>query len=383
MHRPHGIALCCSTQSLGGIELNVLRLAGWMTVRGHRCTLVLAEGSPLHERATAEGLPVVTLTARSRYKVRGEARMLARRFAEEGIDTLILNVNRDLLLGVLTKRRLPGLTLLHTQHMQFGRSKRDAIHRWQHRQLDAWIAPLPSLAEQTARMTAVPRERIHVIPLGIELAPFGDLPAQSAARQELGLPENAFIAGVLGRLDRGKGQEYLLRAAAMLRSEGRTLHLLIVGEETRGEQQGYARHLQQLASGLHISDIVHFRGFVREIPAAYAAMDVFTLTSLSETYGMVTIEALAAGRPVIATESGGTPDILGGIEEALLVPPADARSLANALSVLMDDPALAKRLGERGRAHAFARYGHDRQCASIESLLDDLRGERPEAGDRE
>lgn len=372
MQAPHGIALCCTTHSLGGIELNVLRLAGWMRQRGHHCILVVARDAPMHRQAADAGIPHVTLAGKSRYKVYGEARELAFRLAEERIGTLILNVNRDLLLGVLATRRSSGLRLVHMQHMQFGLPKRDLVHRWQHAQLDAWIAPLPSLAAQTARMTTVLPERIHVIPLGIDLAPFAKMPDRGTARRLLDLPENVFVAGVLGRLDRGKGQEFLLRATAQLRSEGRDLHVLLVGEETRGEEQNYAGQLHRLAAELHITDHVHFRGFVEDIPSAYAAMDVFTLTSLSETYGMVTIEALASGLPVIATATGGTPELLGQEGNGLLVPAANPAALAHAIARVMDDTTLAQSLGAHGRAHAFAGFGHEQQCVALERLLDML-----------
>ncbi|MFZ1731786.1 MAG: glycosyltransferase family 4 protein [Bacteroidota bacterium] len=382
MHNSHGIAICCTTQSLGGIELNVLRLAAWMTARGHRCLLIASEGSPLHKRAVDEGYPVLALASHSRYNVLTEARQLARHLTEQKIGTLILNVSRDLLLGVLTKRASKkAIALVHTQHMQFGHAKKDPIHRWQYKQLDAWISPLASLAEQTCRMTHVAKEKIHIIPFGIELSPLLNAPQKALAREALQLPADVFIAGVVGRLDRGKGQEYLIRAAAHLRADGKDIHLLIIGEETRGEEQGYERRLHSLVKELHMKDHVHFRGFIQDVRLAYAAMDVFTLTSLSETYGMVTIEAMAAGCPVIATNSGGTPDLVGTSSfsgngkgsTALLVAPADTTALAEALERLMDDAAFAALLGENGRAYARRSFSHEAQCATIEELIERIR----------
>lgn len=374
---------------MGGIELNVLRLARWMQARGHRSLIVAAQDSPLQHGAEAAGIDCIPLAMSSRYRVFGAARDLARRFRDDRIDTFILNANRDLLLGVLTRRESRhGLRLLHIQHMQIGRPKLDVIHRWQHRQLDAWLAPLPMLARQTRQLTAVPHDRIHLVPLGIELAPLLAAPSRAAARAELQLPPEAFIAGVIGRLDRGKGQEYLLRAAARLRAGGRNIHVLFVGEETRGEEQGYARQLRNLATALHLSDHVHFRGFVADVPAAYAALDVFTLTSLSETYGMVTIEAMAAGCPIVATNSGGTPDLLnlgrespppasipgsnGTVGQALLVPPADPEALEAALLRIMEERGLAQTLRENGRRHAIRHFSHETQCAELERILASL-----------
>ncbi len=377
MHKSHGIALCCTTQSLGGIELNVLRLAKWMTARGHRCLLVVADGSPLHQRALEENHAVLPIAAHSRYNVLREARMLARHFERSGISTLLLNINRDLLLGVFTKRAIKSpFALVHTQHMQFGHSKRDPIHRWQYGQLDAWISPLPSLAAQTLRMTHITEDRIHVIPFGIELAPLLNAPARGDARKLLQLPPDVYIAGVVGRLDWGKGQEYLIRAGANLRADGKDIHLLFIGEETLGESQGYAHRLHALTKELHMKDHVHFRGFIQEVGTAYAAMDIFTLTSLSETYGMVTLEAMAAGIPVIATDSGGTPDLVeiddaaDHAAAALLIPPEDTTALADGLMLMMEDKVTAERFGNMGREHATRNFSNDAQCEAIEQLIE-------------
>ncbi|MBE0644690.1 MAG: glycosyltransferase family 4 protein [Bacteroidetes bacterium] len=374
MQESLGLAICCTTYSLGGIELNVLRLATWMQARGHRCLIIGAANSPLVDRARVDGIPVLELTARGRYTVVRSARQLARTLQRERIGTLILNVNRDLLLGVLTKRATGNaLALVHTQHMQFGHAKTDIIHRWQHRQLDAWISPLPSLAEQTRRLTSVPAERIHQIPFGIDLKPLLNAPSREAARAALQLPQDVFLAGVVGRLDRGKGQEYLIRAAANLRADGVDLHLLLVGEETRGEHQGYGHELHMLVKELHLGDRVHFLGFIQDASVAYAAMDVFTLTSISETYGMVTIEAMAAGCPVIATNGGGTPDLVGGGDTVLLIPPANTNALAEALLRIQQDPALASQLRTSGRAYALRYFSHDAQCDAIEQLVERIR----------
>jgi D-inositol-3-phosphate glycosyltransferase len=353
------------------MELNIIRLAVWMRDRGHHSVLVTAEDAPLRERALAAGLPCIALRIRGRYLVRSEGRRLARQLGEQRIGTLILNTGRDLLLGVFARRNAAGtLCLLHTQHMQIGLSKRDFLHRWQYGHLDAWIAPLPSMAEQTRRLTGIPSERIHVIPFGIELRQFIDAPSRDAARETLRLPSDAFIAGMVGRLDRGKGQEFLLRAVARLHGKGLHIHALLIGEETRGESQGYADELDTLAQQLNIAPYIHIYGFREQVATAYAAMDVFTLTSLSETYGMVTIEAMAAGLPVIATDAGGSPDLVTAEETALLVPPADEWALAEAIHRIAEDSELATRLGRNARTYAMGTFSHTKQCKKVESLIE-------------
>ncbi|MBR9977321.1 MAG: glycosyltransferase [Bacteroidetes bacterium] len=371
MHEIQRIAFCCTTRSLGGMELNIIRLAVWMRERGHHCVVVAAEDAPIRERALTAGLPCMTLDIRSRYIVRGAAHRLARQLGEERISTLVLNTSRDLLLGVLTKRRSDvGLRLLHTQHMQIGQRKKDVLHRWQYRHLDAWIAPLPSMAEQTLRLTNISPERIHIIPFGIDLRQYAASITRDTARSTLQLPPEAYIVGMVGRLDRGKGQEFLLRAVAQLHNQGLNIHALLIGEETRGETQGYAEELHALARELNIETYIHFRGFRENVSTAYAAMNAFTLTSLSETYGMVTIEAMAAGLPVVATDSGGTPDLVTDEMTALLIPPADEVALAAAIRRLAEDGELAQRLARNAHACAQLHFSHSMQCEKVEQLIE-------------
>lgn len=366
-----GIGLLCTTRSLGGIELNVLRLAGWMRERGHRCLVIGVDDAPLLRKADDLDLPWYSVGNPRKYGALGAAQRLAAKLTAEGYSMLILNATKDLNLGVLTRAAArQTIHLLHVQHMQFGAKKTDLLHRLQHAKLDAWVAPLPWLAEQTRTHTTLPAERIHIIPFGIDLSHLAALPDRETARARISLPRDVFVAGVVGRLDRGKGQEYLIRAAALLRDRGIAVHILIVGEETRGEQQGYAEELTSLTEELSLRDLVHFRGFLERVEDAYAAMDCFVLPSLSETFGMVTIEAMAAGRPVIGTNSAGTPDIIRDGETGLLVSPRSAEDIADQLQRLAGDANLRAALAAAGRADAHARFSHHEQCARIEQLLE-------------
>jgi len=207
-----GIGLLCTTRSLGGIELNVLRLAGWMRERGHRCLVIGMDDAPLLKKADDLELPWYSVGSPPKYGALGAARRLAAKLNAEEYSALFLNATKDLNLGVLTRAasRQP-LHLIHIQHMQFGAKKTDLLHRLQHAKLDAWIAPLPWLAAQTRTHTTLPAERIHVIPFGIDLSHLAALPDRQTARERVSLPRDAFVAGVVGRLDRGKGQEYLIR----------------------------------------------------------------------------------------------------------------------------------------------------------------------------
>jgi glycosyltransferase involved in cell wall biosynthesis len=290
------------------------------------------------------------------------------------IDILTIHTSRDLpmstLSGLFSRR---PVRLVYVQHMQLGRDKKDMIHTWEYENLDAWVTPLDVLAKGVRQRTHISPGKIRVIPFGIDLTPFtSGLPDKTETRRDLGLPVDAIVAGTVGRIDRKKGQDVLIKACAEIRSEGIPLHLLFVGEQTEGETQPYADELSGLIEKLDLRDSVTFSPFRRDIEAAYAAMDVFVLTSHSETYGMVTIEAMASGLPVVATDTGGTPGIVSDRSTGLLVPPEDADALRAALLELLNDHALATQLGEQARLEALRRFSHEAQCRLYESLFDEL-----------
>jgi glycosyltransferase involved in cell wall biosynthesis len=198
------------------------------------------------------------------------------------------------------------------------------------------------------------------------------LPPKSEARRKLGLPKEAFIAGVIGRLDPKKGQDILIQACDRVHQTGFPLHVFIVGDETQNEPTGYSAHVRDLAGRARIPNTIIFSPYLNAVEYAYAALDVFVLTSHSETYGMVTIEAMAAGLPVIATSSGGTPDIIHDNINGILVPPRQPRALSDALLRLIHDPQLALRLSDQARKDAIERYSHSRQCGLFEKLFEEL-----------
>ena len=366
------LGFLCASTSWGGLEMNVLRLARWMQERGWTVYLYGQPDSRLGRAALAAGITVRRLQPRLKRGDPVSACRLARYVVKDGVRYLFSNEGKDLLLTVLAKvLSRARFRLIHLQHMHVGGHKRDFFHTWEYRRLDAWIAPLPMFRQRLMDRTRLDPDKIHVIPFGIELDRFVEhLPPKGDARRRLGLPGDALVAGIVGRLDVGKGQDVLVRACAEVHRAGIPLHLLMVGESTANDSDAYANHLRSLVTDLELGGFVHFRPFMPDVEQAYAAMDLFVLASHSETYGMVTIEAMAAGLPVIGTAAGGTVEIIRDGETGLLAPPQDVAALTEALLRLISDPDLRERLGATARGETAARFSHVRQCESVERLLD-------------
>ena len=368
------IGFLCGATSWGGLEINVLRLARWLAERHRSVVIYGTKDSPLAENAVQEGLPFHPLSRVGKYGGLLSGRRLDRMIAADGVSVLTVHTSKDLLVASLAKK-LAGnrLKLVFVQHMQIGSDKRDFFHTLEYQSLDAWVTPLQILADGVKRLTRLDPPKIHVIPYGIELSRFTDhARGREEARKRLDLPINQTLVGVVGRFDPKKGQDVLIRAARLVHDRGHPIHLLFVGEETRDEHNGYLLSVKKLASDLGLDDFIHFRPFMEEIESAYAAMDIFVLPSHSETYGMVTIEAMASGLPVIVTNTGGSPGIVTDHRNGLLVPPEDPTELSEALCRLLDDPDFARKLAQQARTDSVATYSHDRQCERLEHLFESL-----------
>ncbi len=372
--RDYAIGFLCASSSWGGLEMNVLRLALWLKERGWKVILYGQRGTKLFENAEAGGISVRHLNSTFKYGDLVNAQRLARYAKQDNVQRLIINYGKDLFLTVLA-----GIfsgrffKLIMQQHLHVGGAKKDLFHTWEYRHLDAWIAPLPMFADRLKLNTRLDPGKIHIIPFGLELDRFTRRrPDKMEARRRLNLPEEATIAGIVGRLDVKKGQDVLIRAAHLVHEAGCPLHLLIVGDRTANDPEGFFELLESLSEQFGMKSFVHFSPHHADVERVYAAMDIFVLTSHSETYGMVTIEAMASRRPVIGTAEGGTLQIIEDSVNGLLVPPRNDRKLAEAILKLVNDPNLAEKLALQAESDALARYSHLRQVEMIESLFDSL-----------
>ncbi|HEY3079665.1 MAG TPA: glycosyltransferase family 4 protein [Chloroflexota bacterium] len=217
------------------------------------------------------------------------------------------------------------------------------------------------------RYAAATRRRIVEIPNGVDVGRFRPDVDGGALRRALAIPPGGVVVGYLGAMDRAhafKGVPVLLEAITRL--AGDQLHLLAVGG---GDLQPTYR---QEAERLGLAGRAHWTGTVgaEELPAHLAAMDVLVLPSLgmgAESFGIVLIEAMASGKPVIASALPGVRRVVDEGRNGFLVPPGDAERLAAALARLIDDPRLRRSLGAAGRAKAESQYDWRRIATSLET----------------
>jgi glycosyltransferase involved in cell wall biosynthesis len=189
-------------------------------------------------------------------------------------------------------------------------------------------------------------------------------------RRELDVPADAPCVGIAGNIQEWKGQTVLVDALGMLR-EHPTVHAVIAGGVHRAGE-GYANDLRARIAALGLERRVHLVGFRPDIPDVMNAWDVVVHASVRpEPFGRVILEGMLLGKPVIATDAGGVPELISDGETGLLVPPGDAPALAAALRRLLDAPQAAQDMG--ARAHDWARntFSLTRQVAEMSEIYED------------
>lgn len=210
-------------------------------------------------------------------------------------------------------------------------------------------------------------ETVRVAYNGIDLRRFESIPPVEEVRASLGLPEGVQVIGCVAHLSPKKGQEFLLRAVALLKESHPDLHCLLVGE---GEMQ---TELRRLAASLGISDRVHLLGFRPDAVAIMGAMDLLVLPSIAkEGLGLALVEAALQEKATIASNAPGIDEALEDGVSGFLVPPGNAEALAGRITQLLDDVHLRRQMGEAGRRRALEIFTIPAMTDRIETVYREL-----------
>ncbi len=219
----------------------------------------------------------------------------------------------------------------------------------------------------------MPPPRVHRIYNGVDFSVFETEDVHRGIREEYGIPTDAPLVAAVGNIREPKGYEYLVRAAKIVREKIPESRFLIIGQ---GEG-ALLDQLNALITELDLTETVIVTGFREDIPQLLSQIDLFALTSLTEGLSIATIEAMAAGKAVVVTASGGPEEIVDDGVTGFLVPPADDQSLAERITQVLSDHQLRQTISEAGRQSVRQKFsiGHNvneyikvyRQCVTGES----------------
>ena len=358
------VVLFTDADVFAGTERHMLDLA--RGVRGEGVSVALACPFPaaLEEAARKEKLPVLTIQTRGLVDL-AAVRTLVRLLRAGEVDIVHAHNGRTALAAALAVRLAGRGRCVMTQHFlepnhATQRGPKAALsklaHGWVTRQMSGIIAISEAARSAMLARREAPPGKITVIPNGIAAPDAGLLAEAAATRRSLGIALDAPLVVCAARLEREKDVASLVEAMSEVRAVVPAARCLIAGDGSR------RRTLEEQVQRLGLEDVVRLLGFRPDAPALIAAADLFVLPSLAEPFGLALLEAMALGKPVVATRAGGPLEIVEDGETGLLVPASSPDILAGAIQRLLADPAAARWLGENGLARFRDRFTADRMA---------------------
>lgn len=355
---PIRVAFLIDTLRAAGAEKQLVTVATGLDRRRFAPqVLCLTDTGAYEARLRETGVPVMVIG--KRHKVGGLAlrrlRTLLRRERPHILHTWMFTCN---LYGRVAARGLPIATLASEVAADVTKSAvRLAIDRWLAPLTDAVYVNSSVVARFYHQRCGIPLEKLVVIPNGVRVPEMARVP-----RAALGVPEDAFLVCCAGRLSPEKGFNQVIEALVTPYLRARPVELVVTGE---GPSRGA---LEALAAARGLAARVHLLGHREDLPGVLKAADAFVLSSLHEGMSNVLMEAMALGLPCVTTPVGGVEELVVHGESGLVVEVSAPDAIAAALGRLLDDPALARRLGAAARERMAREFSIEANVRRFEAL---------------
>lgn len=374
------VLFCLDTFHVGGTELNAVRTLERLAARGIEVHVAcLREEGPLLERVKKANVPIHRFSIPSLLSLHTVAEGLRFRDVVRRGQYDIVHAH-DMYSNMLF---VPWARLAGSAGVIASRRWWNDMPRVAHRVLNRWsyhfahrvLVNSPAIGSLVQHGEHISGDRVVVISNFVDHEMFS-APGEAYLRRmrsELAIPADAIVIGIVANLHAVKEHWVLLDAVARLTPSWPQLRVILVGD-------GACRAaLQEQARRLDLERHVVFAGAQPHHPSPNYLFDVAVLTSRAEGFPNAIVEAMAAGRPVVATAVGGVPDAVVEGETGLLVPPSQPEPLANALDALLQDPVRRATMGAAGRRRAEKLYDADAVITSLESLYESVARRRTQA----
>jgi glycosyltransferase involved in cell wall biosynthesis len=353
----------CSAQTLGGGERHVLDLANALSARGHEVHAVLRPNSPLVPQLKLPDKNILTLPLRNALDA-SSARQLSSYVRQHRIEIIHAHMGRDYPVAAFARNRSSNLIV--TRHVLFPLNRLHSVTLGRAARV---IAVSHAVKDRLTTQRLVNPERIVVIHNGIDTSKFLNADNQSRSKlcDTLNVPEDGMLIGSVGEITPLKGHADFVGAAALVAKQFSNCNFVIAGMDssTTGE---HLKSLQQEIANRGVKQIVSVRGWIEDLPSFYAALDIFVSASHSESFGLAIAEAMASGKPVIATETDGAREIIEHEASGLLVPVGDVHAISRTITDLINNKELRANLGQSGRARVQQRFSLEQMVDRTEEL---------------
>jgi len=347
-----------------GGQRQSLLLVRELVRKGFAVHFIVQPKSPLHEKALAENLPVWPLRMRSEFGLIAAMR-LARRMKTKGCRLAHFHDAHAAATGSLAASWAKVPIRVVARRVDFPLKKNFLSRRKYIRKVDAVIA----ISEGVKRVLVqggLDPARVPVVPSGIDFSVYKtDLP-RNYLHKECGFEPGDYLVGIVAQLEDHKGHRYLIDAANILKAKTRKVKIVVVGEGS------LRMELTKQAQTLNVKDLVYFMGFRDDIPRILASLDLFVLSSHLEGLGSSIMDAMACRLPVVATRTGGIPELVKNGETGLLVPPRNPEALAEAILTLYRDRRQAARLAQAGCDFVHKHFSAEAMADKTVAVYDKL-----------
>jgi L-malate glycosyltransferase len=347
----------------GGQNQVLLTVNGLRSI-GHRAALVAHPNGELRQRAQ-EGMDLIPIAPRTEMDFTAAWRFsrLVRRLKPDVIHAHdphgVAMASLALSFGTGASGGETGPPLVASRRVDF-HLKGNSFSRWKYRQVDCFVAASEAIREMLVA-DGVPAERTVTVHEGIDVEHV-EAAEPVNVHEAFWLPHHAPVVGNVAALVPHKGQHYLVEAAHLVVQRLPDTRFIILGE---GELR---EHLEKQVHEHHLEKHVLLPGFRTDVLGCIKGFDLFVMSSVTEGLGTSLLDAMACARPIVATRAGGIPEIVEDGINGLLVPPRDARALADAIVAALEDQALRDRLGAAGLARVRQRFTVEKMVAETASL---------------
>ena len=328
---------------IGGAEVYVTNFCRELKQLGAEIELFCPSGRPFVDYAAERGLSAITWKTHGKLDPVTVIR-LARLMKSRNIDVIHTHLSTASLLGAFAATLAGKRSVAHVHGLNSATCFRRS---------SAVIAVSEAVKRHLVGQ-GLPERKIHVVHNGVDISRF-EPQNKTEAKCKFGYDADKQLFGVFGRLSSEKGQRVAIEAMFLVARECPNAELILAGEGKDADE------LHEAAKALGIADNVCFAGFVPDVRGLMSACDAIVVPSLREGFGLAAVEAMALGRPVVASLTGGLDEIVVRGETGFLVPPNDSQAVAESLFELIDNPALAQSMGERGRAVAREHFDSRKQ----------------------
>ncbi len=336
----------------GGGEAQVVGLLQYLSQWGHRNDLATPADGELFRQSLA-GVRKIPLSVRNDLDITGVP-ALRRLIRQERYNIVHLHTKRAHALSLWLPRGERRPKYIVTRRMDYPEPKNYYTRYLYNRRVDGVVAISRSVVDCLLE-AGVNRRSIRLIYSGIDPLPFRAL---SSAEQRA---NDSAVVAMLAVLEERKGHRFLLDAARVLKDRGRKIRYVFAGDGSHKSQ------IQRMVQTLGLRDEVSFLGFIKDVPRFLSSIDVLVLPSLFEGLGVAALEAMAAGKPVVATRVGGLAESIIDGETGFLVPPQDGIALADSIEKLVADPSMARAMGLKGAARVQSSFTIEQMASQNEA----------------